>query len=91
MTTKFSTPPTVQHVQNEGTAFQTTGMVLAAIGLIGGLVILFASGSPVLLGLIPIGLLVAITGYLKQIAAATIASYVLASNNHSAGGQASEQ
>lgn len=81
MSLKIHKTPSIQYVQNEGSAFQVTGMVLAGVGLIGGLVILIASGSAVLLGLVPIGLLVAMTGYLKQIAAATTASYILASNH----------
>lgn len=74
------TPQSVAHVQNEGNVLQTIGMVVAAIGVIGGIVVGIAGGSAVLFALIPIGLLCAITGYLKQIATATAATYTLAAN-----------
>ncbi|MGH3653422.1 hypothetical protein [Glutamicibacter sp.] len=77
-------PPSVQHVQTEGSVLQTVGMVLAAIGLTVGILVALIGGTSVLLALVPIGLLAAITGYLKQIAVATSASYLLAMNGTSA-------
>jgi|GEM_PF-5185107 len=78
------TPPSVKHVQAEGSVLQTIGIVVAAVGLILGILIAITGSTPVLLALVPIGLLTAITGYLKQIAMATSASYLLAMNSASA-------
>lgn len=74
------TVPTAKHVQNEGGVLQTIGLLVATIGLLLAIAIALTGGTPVLFALVPIGLLTAITGYLKQIAAATSASYVFAMN-----------
>ncbi|UXN31015.1 hypothetical protein [Glutamicibacter sp. M10] len=87
----FITHPSSQYVQNEGSALQTIGVIVAVIGLLIGGIVIINDGSPVFIGLLPIGLLVAITGYLKQIAAATTASYILALDKHEAEGKTSTQ
>lgn len=84
MSRKLQTPPSVEHVQGEGSALQTTGAIVAIIGLLIGGVAIFNGGSAVVVGLLPIGLLIMLSGYMKQIAAATTASYTLAKNKHDA-------
>lgn len=80
MGNKAIKPPTVQFVRSEGNGLQTVGQIVAVIGVIASLLVLFMGGSPLVHLLLPIGLLVAILGYVQQIAAATSASYLLAMN-----------
>ncbi len=63
---------------------QIIGSVLAVIGAVASILVIFTGGATAVHLMLPIGLLVAIAGYLKQIAAATAASYALAKQNFEA-------
>ncbi|MNW55046.1 hypothetical protein D3C74_326830 [compost metagenome] len=69
--------PSEDHVLNAGNALETTGTVLAVIGLLLGFLLVFVAQNPFGFGLIPIGLLVMITGYTKKMATTNAAMFII--------------
>lgn len=69
--------PSADLVTTAGDRLEQTGVVLAGLGLVLGLLLLFLAQTPVLLGLIPLGLLVMIAGHTKKTATATAAMLIL--------------
>lgn len=69
--------PSEDHVLNSGNALETTGAVLAFIGLALGLLLMITATNPFGFGLIPIGLLLMITGYTKKTSTVNAAMFIL--------------
>lgn len=77
MTNNAFTPPSAGTIQTEGNTLQVVGLVAAGIGLAISVLIIIVGGSALVHLILPVGLLTAAVGYLKQIAAATAGLYVL--------------
>lgn len=75
--TQNNAVPSQDHVLNSGNALETTGTITALIGILIGLVMMFSTGNPFGFGLIPVGLLVMITGYVKKSAAVNAAFFII--------------
>ena len=69
--------PSVKHVLSEGNWLETAGIIILGLGIIGGIIGSFATGTPAFFLISPAGLLLMITGYVKKIAAASTAQYIL--------------
>lgn len=69
--------PSQDHVLNSGNALETTGNVIVFIGLLGGIILTISAGNPYGFGLIPVGLLILITGYVKKSAAVNAALFII--------------
>lgn len=75
------TPQSVKSVNSEGGGFELTGFIVIVLGLVVGVVQMFATSiGPTAFVLIPAGLLFLIAGYLKKISSAVTATYTLAAN-----------
>ena len=69
--------PSQDHVLNSGNVLETTGNVILLIGLLGGIILIISAGNPYGLGLIPVGLLILITGYVKKSAVVNAALFII--------------
>lgn len=74
---KVPSIPSTEFVLTSGDGLERTGLVVSGLGTVLGILLLVTSGSPVLLGLIPIGLLLMITGYTKESSTANVAAFIL--------------
>lgn len=69
--------PSQDQVLKTGDALETTGAVMAVIGLVLGIVIAASGGNGLMLGLVPIGILIMISGHTKKTAAVSSALLIL--------------
>lgn len=75
-----SVVPSEDHVLNAGNALETTGAVLAFIGVALGFLLVFTGGNPFGFSLVPVGLLLMITGYTKKSATVNAAMFIIKMN-----------